>query len=395
MYADKCDANGGCIVGGPKPIGTSCGSPLSSVCNGPDTCDGMGTCLANLVPDGNSCGKDEDQCNFADKCMTGECISTTKPDGTSCGNAPSGICDIPDTCSAGTCIDHVADSSTVCRSANGDCDVAEMCDGTSKSCPANKFKPSGSSCGSSMKSECTDPDTCDGSGTCLENDMPDGSSCGFAGDQCMFADSCSTGGCSVGGPKPSTTKCGTISGVCDVQDYCNGAGSCPDAVASSSVVCRAADGECDLPEKCDGVSKSCPANAFKPKGEMCGITGSALGYCEIQDKCDGYGGCADPGFEPIEYTFKCGTVNYLCGNEVDGSLCNDGAKSVVKATQQECDGLIAKTLDPSVNPFAVKCPNGNSISHYVVYDCHGKAGTKYEPQGPQTCTGKRLLRGLW
>jgi hypothetical protein len=145
------------------------------------------------------------------------------------------------------------------------------------------------------------------------------------------------------------------------------------------MLCRAADGECDKPEYCDGVSKDCAADSFKPAGEACGST--SLADCELQDKCDGSGNCMDSGFDPIEYTFKCGTDNFLCGNEVDGSLCNDGAKSTQKATQEQCDGLIAAMLNPAIDTFSVKCPNGNAISHYVVYDCHGTSGTKYELDG--------------
>lgn len=212
----------------------------------------------------------------------------------------------------------------------------------------------------------------------------------------MFADSCSVGSCSTGGPKPTTTECGTISGVCDVQDYCDGAGSCPEDVAPSDTMCRPADGECDLPEMCDGINKDCPDDSFKAAGEMCGATGSELGYCEIQDTCDGSGGCQDLGDEPTEYTFKCGTTNFLCGDEVDGSLCNDGAKTTLTASKEECDGLIAAMLNPHINTYDTTCPNGKAISHYVIYDCQGVSGVKYELDGGEeiqlTCSGRRNLR---
>jgi hypothetical protein len=153
-----------------------------SVCNGPDTCDGDGTCLNNLVPDGTSCGKDEDQCNHADKCMTGECVSSTKPDGTLCGNPAVDVCDLQDTCSSGACIDNIREAGFVCRDADGDCDVAEVCSGTKKSCPIDAFKPAGESCGNTSSGECDNPDTCNGSGLCLDNHKPDGTSCGYPGD---------------------------------------------------------------------------------------------------------------------------------------------------------------------------------------------------------------------
>lgn len=390
MYADKCDASGKCVIGGPKPAGTSCGDPTSTVCNGPDTCDGAGTCLANLVADDAPCGKLEDMCNFADKCSTGECVSTTKPDGITCGPSPSGVCDKQDTCMGGSCIDHVLAAGTVCRPADGDCDVDEMCDGSAKTCPTDSFKPSGSSCGSSFVGECDNADTCNGSGTCLENHEPDGSSCGYPGDQCMFADSCSSGSCSTGGPKASTVKCGTISGVCDVQDYCDGAGSCLDEVADSSVTCRPSAGGCDVAESCNGSSKDCPADTFEPAGTSCGASGSELEFCEVQDTCDGTGSCIDNGFEPIEYTFKCGTSLYLCGNDVTGGGCNEGNAKIEPISEEECAGLIAAVNDPNVNTFGTKCPNQRAISHYVIFDCYGDAGIKYEVEGESACSRRRL-----
>jgi len=137
--------------------------------------------------------------------MSGECVSTTKPDETPCGSEPVGPCDTNDVCQAGVCIDKVHDSSVVCRPAASDCDLPEMCTGSSKTCPLNVFKDAGSSCGSTTDSSCTKPDTCNGSGTCLDNHVPDGSPCGFEGSQCMFADSCSSGECSVGGPKDTVS----------------------------------------------------------------------------------------------------------------------------------------------------------------------------------------------
>jgi len=125
---------------------------------------------------------------------------------------------------------------------------------------------------------------------------------------------------------------------------------------------------------------------------MCGPTGSELEYCELQDVCNGSGGCMDNGEDPIEYTFKCGTTNFLCGNEVDGTLCNDGAKDVVKASDDECAGMIAGMMDPDQDTYSVKCPNNRAISHYVIYDCHGTSGTKYEPGNESTCSGRRNLR---
>jgi hypothetical protein len=102
----------------------------------------------------------------------------------------------------------------------------------------------------------------------------------------------------------------------------------------------------------------------------------------------------DNGIDPIEYTFKCAKTNFLCGNEVDGTLCNDGVDETVKATEAECEAMITGMLDPNTDTYSVKCPNGNAISHYVVYDCHGTDGIKYEKEMPdgERCSRRRNLR---
>jgi hypothetical protein len=41
----------------------------------------------------------------------------------------------------------VASAGTSCRAASGICDVAEVCDGSSKTCPTNRYAANGTSCG--------------------------------------------------------------------------------------------------------------------------------------------------------------------------------------------------------------------------------------------------------
>ena len=100
------------------------------------------------------------------------------------------------------------------------------------------------------------------------------------------------------------------------------------------------------------------------------------------------------GIEPLEYTFKCATVNFFCGNEVTGDLCTDGAQSEEKASDEDCKKLIAAVNDPTVDPFSFKCPNNRAISHYVRYDCRGAEPVKCEDNGCSTCK-RRLLRGIF
>jgi hypothetical protein len=50
------------------------------------------------------------------------------------------------TCSNGQCGVGPAPAGTECRAAAGPCDVAEVCNGTSRQCPDNAFKPEGTRC---------------------------------------------------------------------------------------------------------------------------------------------------------------------------------------------------------------------------------------------------------
>src|SRR5206468_355133 len=114
-----------------------------------------------------------------------------------------------------------------CRASADACDVAEFCTGSSASCPANGFAAAGTSCGSTADTQCDNPDTCNGAGSCLANNEPNGSSCGDAGTECTNQDTCQAGLCHDNGFKPAGTSCGSgSSGQCDNADSCNGAGAC-------------------------------------------------------------------------------------------------------------------------------------------------------------------------
>jgi len=64
MYANKCLV-GQCILGLPKPKGESCSNSSAGPCNHPDTCNGQGSCQANLVPDMTECKPGKGVCDPA------------------------------------------------------------------------------------------------------------------------------------------------------------------------------------------------------------------------------------------------------------------------------------------------------------------------------------------
>jgi hypothetical protein len=91
--------------------------------------------------------------------------------------------------------DGVKPNGAICRPDAGDCDVAETCDGVTDQCPADGFEPGGTACGSGTDTDCDDPDTCDGGGTCEVNNEPDGTSCDDS-SVCTGGDECTGGVCS-------------------------------------------------------------------------------------------------------------------------------------------------------------------------------------------------------
>ncbi|MFC1654613.1 hypothetical protein ACFL2F_02305, partial [Myxococcota bacterium] len=71
--------------------------------------------------------------------------------------------------------------------------------------------------------------------------------------------------------EPATTQCRASAGICDIAENCNGVGtSCPsDVVEPVTTECRAAAGVCDIAENCDGTNVTCPVNVGLPNGTPC------------------------------------------------------------------------------------------------------------------------------
>jgi hypothetical protein len=98
------------------------------------------------------------------------------------------VCDVTEACngSSKSCpADGVKSSGTVCRAAAGACDVAESCNGVAKACPANGYAASGTYCGDGTCSGSTAyfTDTCNANGSCVDGGSQN-CSYGCAGGQC-------------------------------------------------------------------------------------------------------------------------------------------------------------------------------------------------------------------
>jgi fibronectin type 3 domain-containing protein len=125
---------------------------------------------------------------------------------------------------------------TVCRAAVDLCDVAEVCDGVSLDCPADKLAAAATPCRPTA-GDCDIAETCDGTSTA----------------------------CPLDGFKSVGAVCRKAAGECDVAESCDGTGAaCPiDSLAPSTTVCHPSkdSGKCDPAEYCTGISVTCPADA--------------------------------------------------------------------------------------------------------------------------------------
>ncbi len=219
---DSCDGTGTCL---PRhaAASTACGDPGDTECTDPDSCDGSGTCMPRHAADGNACGDPGDtECDNPDTCDSGSCLANPEVAGAAC--APDGLpCTLEQCDGSGACTHPAGHAGTQCRAANGECDVAEQCDGVNTDCPADGFATQGTPCGSTDDTDCSDPDSCSDDGTCLLNDTPVGTGCDDA-DACTQIDQCASGVC-IGG-SPLDCDDGTFCTVdsCDAAEGCRNDG---------------------------------------------------------------------------------------------------------------------------------------------------------------------------
>jgi uncharacterized delta-60 repeat protein len=354
--SDVCDGAGACTH---PANAASCDDGL--FCNGSDTC-AAGTCAAHAgdpCAGGAECARSCDE--TADTCNA--------PAGTPCTDDGSACS--ADVCSgSGACTHPAAHAGTECRTATGECDVAETCTGASPQCPADGHVSDGSACtGDALP--CT-TDLC-GGGACVHAPGNAGAICRSTSGECDVAETCS--GSSPDCPAdahvadgiactPDTLPCST--------DACS-SGACRHAPGNAGTICRAASGECDVAEACTGASPECPADATVLDGTVCtsdarictadvcgegicthppGNAGStcraAAGECDVAEQCDGTSATC-PTDERAPAGTACTPDAAICTADVcDGATtaCTHpaaNAGSVCRAAARACD--VAETCD--------------------------------------------------
>src|SRR3989475_4476168 len=185
------------------------------------------------------------------------------------GSSQSGVCDDDpaDHCTGriNACVDAYKAASVTCRPSAGQCDVAEMCTGTSGTCPADAFQSATTHCmGSSQSGVCDNDaaDHCTGtSNVCVDAYKAASVTCRESAGQCDVAETCTgtSGTCPADAFSASSTHCmgSSHSGVCDddAADHCTGtSNACVDVYRAATVTCRASAGKSVVAGKSAGVA---------------------------------------------------------------------------------------------------------------------------------------------
>ena len=377
--------------------------PVASLCDDGNVCtdnecDGAGTCL---IAANNSDPCDDGLfCNGADTCSGGTCSvhagdpcaagtecandcnetadNCLDPVGATCGDASDTECTNPDSCDgAGNCLDNHEASGFSCGDTGTECIVQDTCDGAG-ACTDNGFVASGTSCGDASDTECTNPDTCDGAGACQDNHEATGFACGDAGTECIVQDTCDgAGACDDNGFVSSGTSCGDGSDTeCTNPDTCDGAGACQDNHEATGFACGDAGTECIVQDTCDGAG-ACDDNGFVSSGTSCG-DGSDT-ECTNPDTCDGAGACLD---NHEASGFNCGDTGTECivQDTCDGAgACSDNG--FVSSGTSCGDGSDTECTNPDTCDGAGACQDNHEASGF---NC-GDAGTECIVQ--DTCDG--------
>ena len=342
---DVCNMVGQCLAGSFTTPGTPCGDATVTQCDLADTCDGAGSCSQNLVAAGTTADvqcTDGNDCTFNQCNGTGGCQNPLTPDGTGCGDPTAAECDLADACVGGSCAQNFVGAGTTadvqCTDGN-DC-TFNQCNGTG-GCQ-NPSRPNGAACGDPTATECTAPDTCNGSGTCNPNNAPAGT---VAPTLCADPSTCTFDECNGSGGcqnplKPDGSECRPVAGPCDVPEQC-AAGLCPsDGKAAPGTECRPTPDVCDPAEVCDGSASTCPPDLTLPNGTDCRV---AADVCDLTEQCDA-GVCppdakstavCNPSVGPCDPAESCDGVADACPPDVgleDGAACDDGNECTVSGT---------------------------------------------------------------
>ncbi len=347
--------------------------------SGCDACVYPGTPSRTQASDGhfvqvdlvNLCGNGTvDAGEDCDTALPGSCCASTclyKSSATLC-RPSAGICDNAELCSgsSATCPGNGFKFGTPCRPSAGICDTTEFCNGSSASCPANTFEAPTTLCRPAAD-VCDVEEFCTGSSAACPTDhfLASTESCRGPADVCDIEEFCPGNGPSCPADAKSTAVCRPSASGCDAVETCDGVNdSCPgDDVLPSGTTCRPSVGVCDSAETCDGSSFDCPADA-----KSTAVCRAAAGPCDVAESCNGVGnGCPSDGFATSATTCRasaggCDVAESCTGSSTacpgdtvqsSGFVCRASAGGC--DVQETCDGSSSACPADAVQPSATEC----------------------------------------
>ena len=208
------------------------------------------------------------------------------------------------------------------------CEIGGECYGDGQANPANEcekcdvsqsqigwsYQTLGTACGDSADTDCTDPDTCDGAGVCLDNHETDGTGC----DDDVFcngADTCSGGECNNHAGDP----CEPVLEVCDEgEDAC---------VAVVLLV----DADAACPGGCDGLSWSTAYQDLQDALEAAGTTYPEADEIWVKGNTSTPYTPSEPGGLSSTFTLAQGLALYggFAGDEYERDQRNPAANETI------------------------------------------------------------------
>ncbi|MGH2533584.1 MAG: hypothetical protein ACRDJW_14895 [Thermomicrobiales bacterium] len=339
-----------------------------TTCQGGTCCDGKCVNIQTSLQHCGGCNRacrlspTAESCEMSPICVAGSCSFTPQPQGTVC-RPSAGDCDVAEVCNGEslTCPPNAFRPNTFeCRVAVGPCDVAEFCTGSSAACPADAFHPNTVECraASCTAGVATPRATCPGNGAACPAEQTQNCApyvCGPTAcrttctddTHCIASHHCDNGQClpDVGLGEACDEDSNCQNGVCAQGVCCNRACAAPCNVCSAATggVCTsvscAMPGECEIgPGACNPLTAACeyPAAAG---GSACG------GEIGGRICCDRT--CCDSGETCVGNTCQaaCVALGATCQGEEE--CCQDGLTF--------CEGTCCHDLDETCVSDAQCC----------------------------------------
>lgn len=419
-----------------RAAGTSCGSPVNTECNLPDSCNSSGACLANLQPAGTACGSNvNNDCTDPDTCNgSGACLVNNAADHAPCSDGMA--CTQTDECSGGICVgrdDPCNDpSAPICLDNGGGFDCVEClndidCEDDGLECtivschlathtcvhtPSNAFCSDGLFCNGAetcnaetgecepASSPCAPPLECNENTnmcvTCFTHqDCDDGL-------VCNGQESCVLGNCLNGTP---IVNCCKDNADCDNDNICDGFETCVTGECQTGTPLDCGDSNDCTTDTCD-PTEGC-SNVDKPLGAAC--NDQTESPCNHADTCNGEGVCQN-NQEPNGTS--CSDGKFCNGEEVcDAGVCTSGTVQPNCCDTDDdctnnniCDGLERCIGLVCVPGTPLNCDPGEPclmFSCHTVFGCQITAAPITTPCGnqnstpcdlPDTCDGEGSCR---